>query len=64
MSAQIERLTDALVRASQKSNIKEKLLMETSAKLRAVQVLSLTRARDAVFYVCVCVCVCVCPGGA
>eukprot|EP00802_Teleaulax_amphioxeia_P018684 Tamp_18887.p1 GENE.Tamp_18887~~Tamp_18887.p1 ORF type:complete len:203 (+),score=51.08 Tamp_18887:338-946(+) len=37
MSAQIERLTDALVRASQKSNVKEKLLMETSAKLRAVQ---------------------------
>jgi len=37
MSAQIERLTDALVRASQKSNVKEKLLTETSAKLRAVQ---------------------------
>eukprot|EP00960_Hanusia_phi_P064055 765677-Hanusia_phi.AAC.5 len=37
MAAQIERLTDALVRASQKSNVKEKLLVETSAKLRAVQ---------------------------
>eukprot|EP00293_Proteomonas_sulcata_P001268 CAMPEP_0184322008 /NCGR_PEP_ID=MMETSP1049-20130417/122359_1 /TAXON_ID=77928 /ORGANISM="Proteomonas sulcata, Strain CCMP704" /LENGTH=228 /DNA_ID=CAMNT_0026643009 /DNA_START=148 /DNA_END=834 /DNA_ORIENTATION=- len=37
LRAQIERLTDALVRASQKSNVKEKLLTESSGKLRQVQ---------------------------
>jgi hypothetical protein len=34
--AQIERLTDALVKASQKAVVREKLLAETTARLRWV----------------------------